>query len=268
MNPGRDLNLNIDLDNTGTLTNVTIPNSYLGVAKYERKYQSLEFKLDRPFNGVWGLSGSYVLAKSEGTAEGYVQSQLDQEDAGVTQDFDFGSFTDGAFGALPNDRRHTLKAYGAYQLSPNFRFGFNFVASSGRPKSCVGYVPTTVFDYFGPVANSTSGGSGAYNSASSYYCRTGPGFTAELNQRGTKGRTPWTNSVDLSMAYLTKIGTNKLTLQADIFNFFDSRKATETNELFDYSRATSGPEGINPNYGNPTGFQSRQSVRLTARYEF
>ncbi len=268
MNPGRDLNLNIDLDNTGTLTNVTIPNSYLGVAKYERKYQAVEFKLDRPFNGTWGLSGSYVLAKSTGTAEGYVQSQLDQEDAGVTQDFDFGSFTDGAFGALPNDRRHTLKAYGAYQLSPNFRVGFNFVATSGRPKSCVGFVPDTVFDYNGPVANSTSGGAGAYGSASSYYCRTGPNYESELNQRGTKGRTPWTNSLDLSMAYLTKIGTNKLTLQADIFNFFDSRKATETNELYDYSRASSGLEGINPNYGNATGFQGRQSVRLTARYEF
>lgn len=268
MNPGRDLNLNIDLDNNGTLTNVTIPNSYLGVAKYERKYQALEFKLDRPFNGKWGISGSYVLAKSTGTAEGYVQSQLDQEDAGVTQDFDFGSFTDGAYGALPNDRRHTLKAYGAYQLSQNFRVGFNFVATSGRPKSCVGYVPTTVFDYYGPTAGSTTGGSGAYNGASSYYCRSGPGFTAELHQRGTLGRTPWTNSLDLSMAYLTKFGTNKLTLQADIFNFFDSRKATETNEVFDYSRATSGPEGVNPNYGNATGYQSRQSVRLTARYEF
>ena len=269
MNPGRDLNLNIDLDNTGTLTNVTVPNSYLGVAKYERKYQALEFSLDRPFNGKWGISGSYVLAKSTGTAEGYVQSQLDQEDAGVTQDFDFGSFTDGAFGALPNDRRHTLKAYGAYQLSSNFRVGFNYTASSGRPKSCVGFVPSTVFDYAGPDSRTPlDGGAGGYNSASSYYCRTGPNGESELNQRGTKGRTPWTNSLDLSMAYLTKFGTNKLTLQADIFNFFDSRKATETNELYDYSRDSRGLEGVNPNYGQPTGFQGRQSVRLTARYEF
>jgi hypothetical protein len=279
MNPGNDLNLNVDLANDGKLTNVTIPNSYLGLARYERKYKALELSVDRPFDGKWGLNGSYTYAKSTGTAEGYVQSQLDQEDAGVTQDFDFGSFTDGANGYLPNDRRHTLKLYGAYQLFENFRVGVNAIVTSGRPMSCVGYVPETVSDFYGPNgAPDRNGGSGAYNSASSYYCLDDTGHT-RLTQRGTFGRTPWTNSIDLSLAYIRKFGEQKMTLQADIFNIFDNRKVIEFNELRDTSRADSLASGPrpgttfaagtpNPNYGNPTSFQARRSVRFTARYEF
>jgi hypothetical protein len=277
MNPGEDLSLNIDLNNDGKLTNVTIPKSYLGLARYERKYKALELSVDRPFDGQWGVSGSYTFAKSTGTAEGYVQSQLDQEDAGVTQDFDFGSFTDGSNGYLPNDRRHTLKLYGAYQLSENFRLGVNMIATSGRPMSCVGFVPETAQDYYGP-AGTLSGGSGEYTSASSYYCLDDKGRT-RLTQRGTFGRTPWTNSIDLSLAYIKKFGDQKLTLQTDIFNIFDNRKAIEFNEVRDFSRADSrnagprnpanfAPGTVNPNYGNPTSFQSRRSVRFTARYEF
>ena len=268
MNPGNPLNLNVDVNNDGVLVPLTIPNSYLGLAKYERKYNALEFTLDRPFDGTWGVSASYTLARSKGTAEGYVQSQLDQEDAGVTQDFDFGSFTDGANGYLPNDRRHTFKIFGNYQLTENFRLGANFVAASGRPKSCVGFVPNTVFDYYGPEGfDDITGGAGEYNSASSYYCLNDAGQTV-LTQRGSFGRTPWTNSIDLSLAYLKKFGDQRLTLQADLFNVFDSRKETEYNELRNYSRADTPAGVINPNYGRPTGFQSRRSVRLTARYEF
>jgi hypothetical protein len=277
MNPGNPLHLNVDVNNDGVLKSVVIPNSYLGLAKYERKYQAVEFSIDRPFDGTWGVAGSYTLAKSTGTAEGYVQSQLNQEDAGVTQDFDFGSFSDGSNGYLPNDRRHQFKAYGNYQLTENWRLGFNFVASSGRPKSCIGYVPETAPDYYGPVGTLT-GGSGEYNSASSYYCLDDTGHT-KLTQRGTFGRTPWTNSTDLSLAYLQKFGAQKLTLQMDIFNIFNQREVTEQNEQRDYSRADSRASGpidpakfvagkLNPNYGQPTGFQARRSVRFTARYEF
>ena len=269
MNPGNPLSLNIDLQNDGKYVPTTIPNSYLGLAKYERKYDAVEFSLDRPFDGKWGLSGSYTYSKSKGTAEGYVQSNLDQEDAGVTQDFDFGSFTDGANGYLPNDRRHAFKLFGNYGINENFRLGMNLTVASGRPTSCIGFVPPTVFDYYGPTAGSTSGGSGSYSSASSYYCLNDKGVP-QLTQRGSVGRTPWTGSLDFSMAYLMKMGADKLTLQADIFNIFNSQQTTETNEVRDYSRGTSitPPGQLNMNYGQPTSFQGPRSVRLTARYEF
>lgn len=263
MNPGEDLNIKVDLADDGNLVPVRIPASALGLAKYERTYKSLELTFEKPWDGKWALGGSYTWSKSVGTAEGYVQSNLDQEDAGITQDFDFGSFTDGAKGYLPNDRKHVIKAFGRYQLTDEWRVGGNATISSGRPISCIGFVPPTVSDF---------AGSGQYSSASAYYCIKDPNKPAELVSRGTVGRTPWTYSFDLGIAYEPLWARKKLTLAVDIFNVFNSQKATEVNEVRDYSRgesnATVFPLRQGANYLSPTGFQAPRSVRLTARYEF
>ncbi len=263
MNPGRDLSLKVNLNDDGKLSPLTIPASALGLAKYERTYKSLELTFERPFDGKWGLQGSYTWSKSQGTAEGYVQSNLNQEDAGVTQDFDFGSFTDGAKGLLPNDRRHVFKVFGAYQLADEWRLGFNGTLASGRPISCIGFVPPTVSDF---------DGSSGYSSASAYYCITDPNKPPSVVPRGTSGTTPWTTNFDLSVAYTPQWAQKKLTLQAAIFNVFDSQKATEVNEVRDYSRqesnSTTFPLRQSANYKSPTSFQTPRYVRLTARYEF
>jgi hypothetical protein len=263
MNPGKDLNIKVDLKNDGNLVDVRVPASALGLAKYERTYNALEFTFERPFDGRWGLAGSYTWSKSVGSAEGYVQSNLNQDDAGVTQDFDFGSFSDGSKGYLPNDRRHVFKVYGNYQLTSDFRLGFNATLASGRPLSCIGFVPPTVPDFAGAVA---------YPSASAYYCIKDPNQTAVLVKRGSVGRTKWTNTIDLSIAYIPQWANKKLTLVADVFNVFNNGRPTELNETRDYSRAesnsTTPPYRQNENYLQPTTFQEPRSVRLTARYEF
>jgi hypothetical protein len=263
MNPGRDLNIKVDLKGDKNLTDVTIPSSALGLAKYSRTYKALEFSVDKRFNGTYALQGSYTLSQSKGTAEGYVQSQLDQRDAGLTQDFDFGSFTDGSKGYLPNDRRHVLKVQGLYQVAPEFRLGLNATVSSGRPISCIGFVPPTVPDF---------AGASAYSSASSYYCIKDPNKGPELVSRGSAGRTPWTSTFDMSFAYIPAWAGKGLTLQMDVFNIFNSRKTTEVNEVRDFSRqdsnATTPPYRVSPNYLNPTSFQDPRSVRFQARYEF
>ena len=258
VNPGNDVNLQVDVNNDGKLKSVTIPSSYLGLAKYTRVYNGLEMTLERPFNGKWGFSASYTLSKTKGTAEGYVNSVINQEDAGVTQDFDFGSLTDGSDGYLANDRRHVFKAYGNYAITPEVRLGFNATLASGRPLNCIGFVPETVPDY-SDASN--------YTTASSYYCL-GANGKSTLVQRGSVGRTPWTGSLDLQLAYMPAISKGKLTIQADVFNVFNSQKATELNEQRDYSRDTVGEGKLNPNYQQPTSFQTPRSVRLTARYEF
>lgn len=262
MNPGEDLNIKVDLKGDGKLTDVRVPASALGLAKYSRTYSAMELTVEKPFDGKWGLQGSYVYSKSKGTAEGYVQSNLDQDDAGVTQDFDFGSFTDGANGYLPNDRRHVLKLFGNYQATPDIRLGFNATLASGRPLSCIGYVPETVPDF---------DGASAYTSASAYYCIQDPSKPAVLVQRGSVGRTPWTKTLDVSVAYIPTWANKKLTLQLDVFNLFNSQTATELNEVQDLNRASSNgapPYKVSQNYLLPTSFQTPRYVRLTARYEF
>ncbi len=262
MNPGEDLNLKVDVKGDGKLVDVRIPAAALGLARYTRTYSSLELSLEKPFDGKWGLQGSYTYSKSKGTAEGYVQSNLNQTDAGVTQDFDFGSFSDGANGYLPNDRRHVIKLFGNYQLTPEVRLGFNTTLASGRPLSCIGYVPPTVPDFEG---------ASSYTSASAYYCIKDPNKPAVLVQRGSVGRTPWTKTLDLSVAYTPNWGNKKVTLQADVFNLLNSQTATELNEVQDYSRAASNgapPYRVSQNYLSPTSMQTPRYVRLTARYEF
>ena len=271
VNPGNDVSLQVDIDNTGKLTNITFPSKYIGLAKYERKYSALEFTMDRPFDGVWGLNGSYVWSKTKGTAEGYVNSVINQEDAGVSQDFDFPSLTDGANGYTSNDRRHVIKLYGNYMATDKIRLGFNFTASSGRPTSCIGYVPGTQPDF---------GDAEGYSTASSYYCLKSSGGdvgrTSELHPRGSAGRTPWTNTLDFQIAYLPKLSQGKLTLQMDVFNLFNQQQVVEWQEQRDFSRATTvnNPdtgviEGqLSKNYQRPTTFQTPRSVRFTARYEF
>ena len=48
-----------------------------------------------------------------GNYEGTVKSDNGQDDAGITQDFDFPEFTEGSYGKLPNHRKHNLKFNGA-----------------------------------------------------------------------------------------------------------------------------------------------------------
>lgn len=261
MNPGKPLNIALDLNGDGNLVPVTIPNSYLGLAKYQRTYRGLEFTLDQPFNGTFGYSASYVWSKSKGTAEGYVQTTLNQEDAGITQDFDMGSFTRGANGYLPSDHRHVFKFYGNYAVTNDIRVGANLQVASGTPRSCIGYVPLDISD-----------NGYHYSSASSYYCLNGSG-TPTLGNRGDAGRTPWTQKLDLQVAYMPKMGDGKFTLQLDIFNVFNTQRVTTFNEVKDYGRETTGTSTdtagrASANYLQPTSFQVPRYFRLTGRYEF
>jgi TonB dependent receptor len=123
-----------------------------------------------------------------------------------------------------------------------------------------------------PPSVSDFAGSSAYTSASSYYCIQDASKPAVLVQRGSAGRTSWTGNLDLSLAYIPQWANKKLTLEVSVFNLFDSQKATELNEVRDYSRsdsnATRPPYKQNLNYLSATSYQDPRSVQLTARYEF
>lgn len=255
MNPGKDVHIALDLNSDGNFTNVVVPASYLGLPEYQRKYNALEFFWEG--NGdKWYLQGSYTYAKSIGNMEGYVNSSLEQTDAGLTQDFDHRLFMDGAYGYLPNDRRHTLKLFGTYDLTDEWRLGANLLLQSGRPVNCQGYVPFP--------GDEDDGTLNAY-SPSSFYCSR-PDGTQFLTNRGDFGRTPWVSTFDASLSYNPAWANKKLTLQMDVFNLLNSRKVTEYNET---SHLTGrNPLTFDPNFLNDQNYQTPRSLRLTARYEF
>jgi hypothetical protein len=253
-NPGDDVTLNVDLDGDGTVELATLPASYLGMPEYRRNYTALEFFWERT-GEKFNLQGSYIFARTRGNIEGYVNSTLEQEDPGLTQDFDHRLFTDGSYGPTPNDRQHTLKLFGVYTLTPEWQLGGNLIVQSGRPINCQGYIPLEGIEQ--PDLGSLTSYSG-----SSFYCLNADGVRV-LGQRGDQGRTPWTWTFDLTAAYVPNWADNKLRFKLDVFNLFNNDRVTEYNEFSEASR-----DVLSPNYLNDVNYQSPRSLRVTVRYDF
>jgi hypothetical protein len=256
INPGSDVVVN--LAGVEGQPEVTLKAEDLGYPKAKRTYTALEFTFDRPYDGVWSLGGSYTLSWSKGNSEGYVQSDFGQDDAGITQDFDQPGFIPGAYGYLPNDRRHRFKVYGAYTLWDALTIGANYTLESPRSLSCFGFNPIDTF------AN-------AYGAAS-HYCG------GELSPRGTAQRSDWISTLDMKFAYKLHFSFGEATLRADVFNVFNSQAVNNRYEFGDtdvvYPDTCGGkgeprctaPDIIgyvkDPNYGLATGYQAPRSVRL------
>ena len=88
------------------------------------------------------LQGSYTWSHLYGNYEGYTNSDIGQSDPGLTQTFDFAGLLEHAYGNLPNDRRHTVKVFGAYSWPWGLQLGGNLFYRSGRPINCFGLHPT------------------------------------------------------------------------------------------------------------------------------
>ncbi len=238
-NPGSDMRIYIP--ETDEFINLTA--AQLGYPEAKRTYEAIEFTFARPFDGKWSADLSYTWSKSEGNHEGYVKSDNAQDDAGITTSFDQPGITDFSFGRLPNDRTHTIKAYGSYQLTENLRFGANYLIQSGRPINCFGIHPTDAF--------------AAEYGAESFFCGGQP------SPRGSLGRTPSITTLDLSAQYTMNIGTTDVLFTLDVFNVFNSDKKIRVREVGD----TDGG-AADPNFGKTTSYQLPRSLRLSARFNF
>ncbi|MGA0607755.1 TonB-dependent receptor [Phenylobacterium sp. VNQ135] len=253
-NPGSRADLMLDLGagpGGGALAAVNLTAEDLQLTKAKRKYQALEFTFERPFDGRWMLQGSYVLAKSKGNYEGAVKSDVGQIDTSITQDFDAWFQQEGSYGYLPNDRRHTLKLFGSYQVTEQLRVGANFYAQSGRPYGCLAYHPED------PSAGATP---------SAWYClRNG---TRTLTPRGSLGRTGWVTNTDLNISYdivPQKDGFGAVTAAVDVFNVFNEQTVTRVVEQSETTNRIGRPITV---VGKARSYQSPRSVRFTLRYAF
>jgi hypothetical protein len=237
--PGKTMSVYIpEQDETINLTA-----EQLGYPEAVRKYGAVEFTFARPFDGRWGLDMSYTWAHSYGNHEGYVKSDNGQDDAGITQNFDQPGLTDYSYGNLPNDRRHTIKAFGTYALDSGLRFGANVLWQSGRPLSCFGVHPTDEFAY-------------EYG-ADSHFCG------GEPVKRGSLGTTPDILNVDFSAQYNWDMGNTNVLLTLDVFNVFNSQNATVLNEFYESDSGVADSD-----YGLVRQYQAPRTVRLSARLNF
>lgn len=261
-NPGKDATFNLD-GQDGRV--VTLSAEDLRYPKPKRTYDAVELSIDKAWDGNWSVGGSYTWSKSKGNSEGFVQSDFEQDDAGITQDFDQPGFTENASGYLPNHRLHRFKLYGAVALSDEFTIGTNIRVDSPRRLSCFGFNPNP--NYFDPNGDPYSDFGNAYGAAS-HFCGTGP-LDANGEQqsapavRGEGFKTDWIGTIDISGRYNVKFGEHTLTFRADVFNLLNSQGIQGRNEIGDLDIGVNGDAVIpNPNYGNVSSYQTPRSVRL------
>ncbi|TCV92326.1 TonB-dependent receptor-like protein [Luteibacter rhizovicinus] len=245
-NPGSGVTLNTPLDATGKLYSVHLTADQVGEPKYKRSYEALQLTAERNFDNVWYLKASYVWSHTRGNAEGGVDSSNGQADTGTTELFDYPEIMAGSNGYLPNDREHTVKVYGAWQINPEWMVGANAIFQTGRPENCYG---------LNPIDSQVVGG---YGSGAYLYCN------GVVVDRGSVGRTPNYWNIDLNAAYKPEWAKG-LTLSANVFNVFNKQKALSVNEV---GEDANGVSLSGSTYLTPTSFQQPRYVQVSAEYDF
>ena len=257
INPGQEAVVVLDgLDGR----TVTFSGDELGYPAAVRKYDAVDLTFERAFDGKWAVRGSYQWSESEGNSEGFVQSDFGQDDAGITQDFDQPTFTDGAYGLLPNHRRHRIKIWGSYALTDELRLGTNMQFASPRPLRCLGYHPLDQFGA-GAYVNLANG-----YGAASHYCG------GVISPRGTAQESDWLIQVDLSARYNIEVPSGQtVTFRVDAFNVFNRQGVSQRNEIGDLRNPASNGDMVpvpSPNFGLAQVYQAPRSVRLGLDIEF
>lgn len=254
-NPGESITVRLDGDPSkpGTTDVVTLSAADLGYPHAVRKYDSIEFTASKAFNGVWGFDFSYTYQKLRGNYEGSVKSDNNQDDAGLTQDFDQPGLLDGAYGTLANNREHTFKLFGSFQPVDWLRIGANLTVQSPRSFSCIGVHPTDEFAQ-------------GYQSAS-FYCANplgnGGSDTSTLVPRGSAFKSPWSKNLDLGFQFKLGETLGNSSFRVDVFNVFNWKSKTDFVEFGENDDGS-----LRQDYRLPTGYQAPRSVRFTWAMRF
>lgn len=234
----------------------------IGLPEAKNEYRAIQADLTYTTDRMnWKFI--YTWSRSTGNFEGAVKSDIDQADAGVTQDFDFPALMDGAEGYQANDRRHVFKAFGSYDFTEDLTLGVNATLASGRPLSAFGQ------DYPDHGANIY----GSYGDT--FYHRESwtdlnendevdPGEAEySFHPRGEAGRTPWTFKVDASLRYRFDVSGVDMIASLDVFNIFNVQEPTSMNEHYE-----SSPGNVNQWYGSAYDWTAPRSARLGLQANF
>ncbi len=254
-NPGESNTFLVDVNGQGnfvpfklTKEDFTTP-AGVSFPPLKRKYYSLDLYLEHQFDAKWYGRVDYTFSRSYGNSEGQLKSDIGQLDPSVTQDWDAPEIMQYTNGPLPNDRTHQFKAYGFYQMTPEWLFGSNLAIASGRPKNCIGFDPVDAIHY----------------GASYFECNFEP------SPRGSKGRLPWTWSLDLNAEYRPRWAgdSQPLAFTATVFNVFSKQEPTAIIEVGESSISSVTNKPVRSvDYLRPVAFQSPRYFQFGVRYDF
>jgi hypothetical protein len=236
-NPGEDFEGWYDVNGDGELDPISWSAGEGFYQEPERKYYAVELTANRRFADNWMLMASYTWSQSYGNYEGYVNSDIGQDDAGITQTFDFAGLSDGDYGFLPNDRRHNVKLFGAYAFDFGLQVGGNLWFRTGRPINAYGLHPTDLW-------------------AQQY------GVFSHFNQgvacpRGCMGTTDDAYALDLNVKYDFTLAGLNMNARMDVFNVLNNQHVTAVQEGAE--QTTGAP---NDRFMEPTDTQAARRVRF------
>ncbi len=229
----------------GSLVPVTFTKEEQGFTKGPtRRYYSLDLSLTHAWDGKWFAKIDYVFAKTWGNTEGPVSTYSQQSGSyeSLTTAWDFPERMEYSSGVLPNDRRHQLKVYGAYAITPEWTVSANWYLASGTPRLCRGY--------YGPDQTHLHG------SSTYYWCGGKP------VPPGSLGRLPWTRSLDVKLDYRPAWAQHKLDFKLSAFNLFNRQEPLFINDFFE---STQNP---NPDYGRINNSQAPRFIRFSVSYNY
>ena len=256
-----------------------IGNPGYGIAKdfpaATRDYDSFMVYFQKAFSNQWLAQVNYTVSWNRGNLAGLFRPETGQLDPNINSDFDLISLLPNRTGDLPGDRRHVVKVFGAkeFQLPANvtINLGLGYLGRSGTPLNVLGshvqYGDSEVF----------------------------------ILPRGAGGRTPWVHSIDTNVTFGYRFSKDSaLTVGVDIFNLFNFQQAigfdqrytladvlpvkdgtaanlfgkegeapTDTSKKLLYSDGTDfQASDVNPNWKNPTQYQTPRQIRINARVTF
>ncbi|HET6552143.1 MAG TPA: TonB-dependent receptor plug domain-containing protein [Dyella sp.] len=244
INPGETSNLWMQSP-SGALVPVTLSAKDQGFPKGPtRRYYSLDLSLEHAWDGKWFAKLDYVFSRTWGNDEGPVSTYSQQGGSyeSLTTGWDFPERMEYSSGVLPNDRRHQIKLFGAYQVAPDWTLGANLYIASGTPVLCRGG--------YGPNQLALHG------SHTYYWCG------GEPVPPGSLGRLPWTHQVGLNVDYKPGWADHKLDFNLAVFNLLDQQTPVFYNDFYG---TTSSP---NPDFGRVQDTLSPRYVRFSVAYDF
>ncbi|MFK2875324.1 TonB-dependent receptor [Dyella lipolytica] len=245
INPGQANTFAVE-DPTGAFHNVTLTNAEMGFPAMVRKYYGLEGFLEHPFDGHWYGKIDYVFSRSYGNNEGMGETDIMALAATQNTYWDFPQLMQYGIGPQGEDHTHQLKAYGYYQLTPEWQVSANLSLVSGGPKYCLGL--------YGPNQTDPVGYGSLYQ-----WCGGQP------SPPGAAGRLPWMKQVDVGVRYRPAFAAHKLGFSLDVVNLFNGQ--VPLNEYPEYNTGTV-PAAPNPLYGTAMLLQTPRYVRFGVTYDY
>lgn len=272
-NPGEDVTIwgdaSIGCDTEGWITIDTSKDGYIkggsgeviGYYDPKRTYKSVEFQIDRAWDGKWALNASYLWSKSHGNHEGPVNSDTNYGDTGMVQHWDHPA-NNQDYGPLFNDRRHQFKVRGSYALNEQWAFGATFTAMSGGPINQFGV--TWPGDTTGAGSFVTEGSGGG----SFWHCTancSGPvdDRVYEYAGRGSGGRMPWTYNVGANVTWTLPVDGIDLKARFSVYNLLNDQEVINVRQRYE-----GNPGQVRPLYGTGTRWQSPRYAQLVVTWNF